>query len=251
MSIQHLQIQTAIATIGPTGSGKTDVAFELARTFGAGEVINLDKIYTYRGFSIGSGFSDTKKYSDVPKHLYELLEPDEPVIPPEKFISMVRETASDILFRGGVPILEGGSMTYVPELFRQNVGIAKFVHPIIGLCLSGGVDVAQKFRKRIDTAFQEGLLDEVQEGLKTYRNTLIMTDCHAIVPLVRHLDGEITLEIAKEEMLKRLLMYAEKQTALFRSHKEVMWIEHDSSNLLHTVERIRSMLKSTLRTSHA
>lgn len=142
-------------------------------------------------------------------------------------------------------------MTYIPELFRQNVGDSKFVHPIIGLCLPSGVDMAEKFRKRIILALEVGLVDEVREGLKTYRNTLIMTDCHAIVPLVRYLDGEISLEIAQEEMLSRMLSYAEKQTALFRSHKEVTWLEHDSRNLHQTVERIHSMIEIQGPISHA
>ncbi len=64
-----MKYHKAVIIVGPTGVGKTKVAFELARRVGTGEVVNLDKIYTYRGFPISSGLSDTIKEKGVKRHL--------------------------------------------------------------------------------------------------------------------------------------------------------------------------------------
>ena len=80
----------AITIIGPNGVGQTAIAFELARRLG-GEVINLDKIYLFKYFPISSGLSDTLREKDIQIHLYELLEPDQDIIPGNVYAEMVRE----------------------------------------------------------------------------------------------------------------------------------------------------------------
>src|SRR3989344_3752226 len=99
MNLKPKYKNNAIAIIGPNGVGKTAVAFEIARRIG-GEVINLDKIYTFKGFNVSSGLSDTLKQKGVKRHLYEILEPDQKIIPPEDYAKMVYATCTQIIFQG-------------------------------------------------------------------------------------------------------------------------------------------------------
>src|SRR3989344_4646660 len=127
-----LENKKTIAIVGPNGVGKTSVAFELARRLKNGEVINLDKMYLFKHFPISSGLSDTLKEGGVKRHFYELLEPEEDIIPPVKYAEMVMNKCSEIINNRGVPIIEGGSTTYFPSFYELNQH-EKFCKTIIGL----------------------------------------------------------------------------------------------------------------------
>lgn len=231
-----MKYSTALAIVGPTGSGKTKVAFELARRMG-GEVINIDKMYLFKHFPISTGLADTLAEKGVVRHLYEILEPDEEIISPDTYTTMIQNTAREILSRGALPIIEGCSTTYIPNFLESNGG-AKFCTPIIGLRLGPSVDPKERTAKRVDIALQDGLLNEVQRGLEKYRNTLVMTTSHFIVPLVHHLDGLISMERAREEIINRCLDYADRQMKMLMQYREIMWIEHDPKDPYQTVEKI-------------
>lgn len=239
-----MKYNSALAIIGPTGVGKTAVAFELARRVGVGEVINLDKMFLYRHFPIASGLSDALKETGVNRNLYKLLEPDEDPIPAGEYIGMVRNTCAKILSGGGLPIIEGGSTTYAPALLEANLE-NKFCDPVIGLRFPAGFDLKEKINKRIEAALREGLIDEVKEGLKKYRHTLIMSDAHSIVPLVRYLDGEIDLDQAKEGILDRCLKYAERQMEVLMQYPQITWLDYDPALLSQTVEKILAKIKAS------
>ncbi len=220
-----MKYETAVAIIGPTGVGKTKLAFELARRAG-GEVINLDKIYLFRHFRIGSGLSETlKEGGGITRHFYEILEPKDAIIPPIEYAKMIRDKCAEILTAGKLPIIEGGSTTYFPALIEENRrGI--FCAPVIGLRFPVQFNLEEKITLRLEAAFKEGLLEEVTRNLPRYRNTLAMSDCHAIVPLVRYLDGKVTLENAKKEIALRALDYIDRQMELFMRYPEVTWFEY-------------------------
>lgn len=214
-----------ICILGPTAAGKTALAIKLATLLDA-EIVNLDKIYTYKRFSLGTGLSDGEKDTKVVKHLYKLLEPDEAIVPPRVYAKMIRKTCTEINRRGKVAIIEGGSITYFPALYFENRQ-GKFIDQFTGLCFPKDFDVAGKIKKRIEALLIEGLIDEVKIGLKDYPNSLIMNDCHLIVPLVDYLKGEIDLPEAKAAMLQRNLEYIEKQMSCFKKFSEIKWVDCD------------------------
>ena len=234
--------RTAMAIIGPTTSGKTAVAYELARQTGAGEVVNLDKIACFKNFPLSSGVSDALEEKGVKRHLYEILEPDQEVIPAETYIGMVRSECAKILAGGGLPIIEGGSTTYVPALLEANEK-ARFCAPIIGLRPPAGFDIREKIAKRVAAAIESGLIDEVREGLKKYRHSYVMNDTYAIIPIVRYLDGRISLDAAQEEIADRFLAYAHRQMEFFGRFPEIVWLEHKPSELAETITKIVALLK--------
>jgi len=110
-----------IAVVGPTASGKTDLAVRLAKAFG-GEVISADSRQFYRGMEIGSdtvtgtartvGGFRTVVHDGIPHHLVSFRSPKRPVTVAE-FARMARRRIRSVLKRGRVPFLVGGSGLYV------------------------------------------------------------------------------------------------------------------------------------------
>lgn len=96
--------------MGPTGSGKSDLAEALARDMG-GELINADAYQAYRGFSIGTAKPEqTELY-----HLLDILEPDEPYGVGE-FVKRASEAIRVIFSRCDTAIVVGGTGLYVRAL---------------------------------------------------------------------------------------------------------------------------------------
>ena len=236
----QIKIQNhAIAIIGPSGVGKTAVAFEVARR-ADGEIVNLDKIYTFKGFPISSGLADTLKEKRVKRHLYEFLEPNQEIISPIDYAKMIHVACLQISSKKKSFIIEGGSMTYFPSFYENNKK-NHFCKIIVGLKFPTAFDIRKKMMQRIEAALKEGILEEVKEGMTKYKDSLIMNDAHFVVPLVKYLKEEISLDRAKEEIVDRCLEYVERQMALFNQYKEIIWIEHDPKLLTKTVEKILAL----------
>ena len=209
--------------IGPNGVGKTKLAYELARR-NNGAIINLDRTYLYKRFPITTGLQDTLSEQGVPRHLYELLEPDEASYSAEDFTALVDQSSGAIQASGCLAVAEGGSTLYVPHLLKLNAQSKRFKH-IIGLRFPQQYDVASKYRQRIDQAFEEGLPEELAANLQIYRNSFLIKECHFAVPTVRYLDGHLSLRDAKEEVLQRCLDYKDRQLKLFEGYPEIRWVD--------------------------
>lgn len=100
-----------IAVVGPTGSGKSDLAVSLALELG-GEVINADAMQFYRGMDIGTAKITQAERRGVPHHLLDILDVTEEASV-SRFQQQARALASDIHARGKRAILAGGSGLYV------------------------------------------------------------------------------------------------------------------------------------------
>ncbi|CCQ46758.1 tRNA delta(2)-isopentenylpyrophosphate transferase [Pseudarthrobacter siccitolerans] len=103
--------QPVIAVVGPTGSGKSDLAVNLALELD-GEVINADAMQFYRGMDIGTAKISLAERRGVPHHLLDILD-----VTQEASVSQFQEQAraaiADIHSRGKRAILAGGSGLYV------------------------------------------------------------------------------------------------------------------------------------------
>jgi tRNA dimethylallyltransferase len=104
-----------IAVLGPTASGKTALAVEIARAFD-GEVVSCDSVQIYRRLDIGSAKPDPAERSAVPHHLIDLFEPDFRV-DVGIYKSRAESAIRDILARGKLPVLCGGTGMYFNSLF--------------------------------------------------------------------------------------------------------------------------------------
>ncbi|MGO1319634.1 MAG: tRNA (adenosine(37)-N6)-dimethylallyltransferase MiaA [Galactobacter sp.] len=100
-----------IAIVGPTGTGKSDLALDLAAALG-GEIVNTDALQFYRGMDIGTAKLSLAERRGIPHHLLDILDVTEEASV-ARFQSEVRAVISDIESRGLRPILVGGSGLYV------------------------------------------------------------------------------------------------------------------------------------------
>jgi len=106
----------AIALMGPTASGKTACALELAERFD-GEIVSVDSALVYRGLDIGAAKPTAREQSAVPHHMLDLREPWQPYSAAE-FASDARRVLDEIAARGKLPILAGGTGLYFHALLH-------------------------------------------------------------------------------------------------------------------------------------
>lgn len=105
----------AIALLGPTGSGKTGLAIELAERVG-GEIVSIDSALVYRGLDIGSAKPGREEQQRVRHHLIDIRDPWQPYSVAE-FVDDAKSAVAGIVERGGLPILAGGTSLYAQALF--------------------------------------------------------------------------------------------------------------------------------------
>ena len=106
----------AIAVMGPTASGKTAFAIELARRHG-GEIVSVDSALVYRGLDIGAAKPDAAERAGVPHHLLDMRQPWQPYSAAE-FAVDARAAIEGILARGKLPVLAGGTGLYFRALLE-------------------------------------------------------------------------------------------------------------------------------------
>ncbi|PAY25002.1 tRNA (adenosine(37)-N6)-dimethylallyltransferase MiaA [Dietzia natronolimnaea] len=103
-----------IAVVGPTGTGKSELALDLAERLG-GEVINCDAMQQYRGMDIGTAKLPLALRRGIPHHRLDVLDVTQTASVADFRREAEREVA-EIRRRGRVPILCGGSMMYIQAL---------------------------------------------------------------------------------------------------------------------------------------
>ena len=140
-----------IAIVGTTASGKTDLALKLASKYN-GEIICADSRTIYRGMDIGTAKPTLAEQAAVPHHLLDVIEPGERLGAAE-FKRLAEAAARDVLSRGRLPFLVGGSGMYVDAVLYDY----KF---------PGGSDekMRQKFEKLNDESLREMLAAEDPEA---------------------------------------------------------------------------------------
>ena len=106
----------AIALMGPTASGKSALALEWAERLG-GEILSVDSALVYRGLDIGAAKPTAAEQARVRHHLIDLREPWQPYSAAE-FARDARAALDDVLARGKLPILAGGTGLYFRALLH-------------------------------------------------------------------------------------------------------------------------------------
>lgn len=109
--------QTQVITImGPTASGKTGLAIELAKQLN-GEVISVDSALIYKHMDIGTAKPDMQERSGIAHHLIDIIEPEQAYSVAE-FRNDCLRLVEEIVARGKTPILAGGTMMYFNALVK-------------------------------------------------------------------------------------------------------------------------------------
>ncbi len=106
----------AILLMGPTASGKTTVAMELARHFPI-ELISVDSAQVFRDMNIGTAKPDAVTLEKFPHHLIDLISPEE-AYSAARFRNDALSAMADITTRKKIPLLVGGTMLYFKALLE-------------------------------------------------------------------------------------------------------------------------------------
>jgi tRNA dimethylallyltransferase len=103
-----------IAVVGPTGSGKSDLALRFAERVPA-EIVSCDSLQVYRGLDIGSAKAPAAAQQRVPHHLLDLVEPDQAFSAAE-YAVVARQAVAEVQGRGRLPLVVGGTGLYLRAL---------------------------------------------------------------------------------------------------------------------------------------
>lgn len=136
--MNNQDLPPAIFLMGPTASGKTELAVQLAQEIDA-EIISVDSVLVYKGMDIGTAKPTTEERQGVPHHLIDILDPAE-AYSTGQFRKSALRLMEDITQRGKIPILVGGTMLYFSALIN-------------GLAELPGAD--PELRKKLDVELAE------------------------------------------------------------------------------------------------
>ena len=107
-----------ICIAGPTASGKTALAVELAKELN-GEVVSCDSMYVYRGMDIGTAKPSLEEMDGVVHHMIDVADPQEE-FSVSKYCEMAAPIVDDIVARGKTAIIAGGTGLYMDSLIKGN-----------------------------------------------------------------------------------------------------------------------------------
>jgi tRNA dimethylallyltransferase len=110
--------QKILVIVGPTASGKSDLAVSLAKKFN-GEIISADSRQVYRGMDIGTGKITKKEMKGIRHHLLDVADPKRR-FDAEKYHILARAAIDDIISRDKLPIICGGTGFYIDAVLSNN-----------------------------------------------------------------------------------------------------------------------------------
>ena len=134
-----------IAVVGPTASGKTSLAIEIAHKID-GEIISADSRLVYKGFNIAAAKPTTEEMEGIPHHLIDIVEPEYDYSAGD-WERDAKKAVSEILARGKTPIIAGGTGLYFRVLL-ENYSLPQ-------------VETDYELRAKLDELEKEELLAEL------------------------------------------------------------------------------------------
>ncbi|MBX3206366.1 MAG: tRNA (adenosine(37)-N6)-dimethylallyltransferase MiaA [Labilithrix sp.] len=137
-----------LCIVGPTASGKTDLALGVAEAVG-GEIVSADSVQIYRGFDVGSGKPSREEIARAPHHLVDTHDPGDPV-DAAGWARLAEAAVEDIRARGKIPIVCGGTFFWIRAL-------------VLGLVEAPAADAAVRARHKaiVDERGRAALHDEL------------------------------------------------------------------------------------------
>jgi tRNA dimethylallyltransferase len=135
-----------LVILGPTASGKSDVAMAVARRVGA-EILSLDSMQVYRGMDVGTAKPTPAERAEVRHHLIDVVDPDQPFTV-ARFVEMADAVIADAAAREVPLIATGGTPLYYKALFEG---------------LFGGPGADEAVRERLRATSGEDLHRRLQE----------------------------------------------------------------------------------------
>ncbi len=252
-----------LSVVGPTASGKTELARHLATQFN-GEIVSADSRQIYRDLDIGTGkegelrvistdlsplaatYPELRFLGDVPQWLIDIVDPTERFTVAE-YQEQAYVVIDDILRRGKLPIICGGTGLYINALvkgyvFDQNVprdennprhsaGNHLEQQPPEWDLLTFGVEVDRdelyrRIDQRVDDRIASGMIQEgrklIEQGIPIERLKQFGLEYKFLAGLY---EKELSLEAFKQKLKYAIHGYARRQLTWFRKYGEIEWIK--------------------------
>ncbi len=114
-----------VAVVGPTASGKTDIAIDIAMKFG-GEIVSMDSMQIYKYMDIGTAKPDEDEMRGIPHHMLSCVLPGE-AFTANDYVAKAKAIIKDIYKRAKLPVICGGTGLYLNSLlYNYNMSEAAF-----------------------------------------------------------------------------------------------------------------------------
>lgn len=274
-----------IAVVGATASGKTSYAIELAKKIN-GEIISADSRLVYKGMDIGTAKPTIDEMQEIPHYMIDVVEP-EYNYSVGLYVKEAKKHITDIISRGKVPIVVGGTGLYfrvllenydLPDVkpdyeLRKELSSysyeellemltkldekaansvekndkKKLIRYIEIIRLAGrpldlvrGVKEKEfnvewvglnfpreilydRINKRVDLMIEQGLIDETKKLLQKHGRISNITDTIGYREVLSYLDGELSLDDAKDKLKQNTRNYAKRQLTWFRKNEQINW----------------------------
>lgn len=274
-----------IAVVGATASGKTSYAIELAKKIN-GEIISADSRLVYKGMDIGTAKPTIDEMQEIPHYMIDVVEP-EYNYSVGLYVKEAKKHITDIISRGKVPIVAGGTGLYFRVLLenydlpdvKPNYELRKelssysyeellemltkldekaansvekndkkkLIRYIEIIKLAGkpldlvrGVKEKEfnvewvglnfpreilydRINKRVDLMIEQGLIDETKKLLQKHGRISNITDTIGYREVLSYLDGELSLDEAKDKLKQNTRNYAKRQLTWFRKNEQINW----------------------------
>ena len=139
-----------LCVVGPTATGKTKMGVALAKRFN-GEVVSVDSMQIYRGMAVGTAAPTAEEMEGIPHHMVAVADPTESWSA-ARYVQAADACVQDILRRGKLPVLVGGTGLYLDALIRGTDFAAG----------SQGTELRQELQRRAQNEGVETLLEELR-----------------------------------------------------------------------------------------
>ena len=142
-----------LVVCGPTATGKTRLGIELARRWD-GEIVSADSMQLYRGMDIGTAKASAAERAAVPHHMLDVAEPQESYSV-ARYVREATRCCEDILSRGRLPIVVGGTGLYIDALIAG--------HDFAEADTSGDESLREKLKADYDALGGEAMLERLRQ----------------------------------------------------------------------------------------
>jgi len=223
-----------ICVVGPTASGKTRYAVQLAKALGNAEILSADSRQVYAGMDIGTG-KDLGEYGDVPYHLIDIV-PAGAKFNIYEYQAAFAEAYADVRRRGAIPILCGGSGLYIESAtraykFEKQNGLPDEALPqkpyYIGTLVSREERVA-RIDRRLEERLKEGLVEEIRGLLQTLSAQDLLYYGLEYKFVTQYVLGELSYDDMVVSLGNAIHQFAKRQMTWFRGMErdgvQIHWV---------------------------
>ena len=173
---------------GPTASGKTALAIEVAKRIG-GEVISADSMQIYKKMNIGSAKPTEEEMDGIPHHLLDVAEPSQSFSLSD-YSALAHKAIKDVYSRGKIPILAGGTGLYIDNV-AENISLSE---------AQGGGEIREALQKELIEKGAEYMYNKLCEIDAESAEKLHVNDTKRVIRALEifYLSGETKTEADKK-----------------------------------------------------